>query len=170
MAAAAEVTGEACILPPPPPPPPPPPRIVRSRQDSSSPFVCGLSGAARGQPHLRRLPQRMELRLHLRGVHRELLDRIDARHKAQRREAAPSTNTGVRLSSELKSTLAGLPHLAPPPGHTGVHICEVMQVPGLLDMILKEVEHHRHVLRENETPKIKVSPPPSCGTSCDDAH
>ena len=111
---------------PPPPPPPPPPHLFRF---SSRCDVSPRWGWPSSHSRLRRMPHRMELRLHLRGVHRELLDRVEARHKAQLRAGPPSANSGVRLSPEMRHMLLNLPHVTPPAEHQGPHICEIAQVP-----------------------------------------
>ena len=70
----------------------------------------------------------------------------------------------VRASSKareqrekMKSFLVSLSTAyTPPKDHTRVHLCHVLQVPDLMDIIVREFECRRHVLRPGERPNLKV--------------
>jgi hypothetical protein len=71
--------------------------------------------------------QRLEARLHFRGVQCELLDRVEARQGT--RTAARSPGAGDRKTKErIRQTLLEVAHVSPPSDHPGLHICEVLQV------------------------------------------
>ena len=69
----------------------------------------------------------------------------------------------VRASSKareqrekMKSFLVSLTAYMPPKDHAGVHLCHVLQVPDLMDTIVREFECRRHFLRPGERPNLKV--------------
>ena len=69
----------------------------------------------------------------------------------------------VRASSEareqrekMKHFLVSLTEYMPPKSYAGVHLCHVLQVPDLMDIIVREFECRRHVLRPGERPNLKV--------------
>ena len=101
-------------------------------------------------------------------VHRELLERFKRAQVAGNRTGfavldemlrsgrAKTSVKGTSHRQEIKQLLMDLHFYTKPDGHAGVHIAEVLQIPNLLDVIVKEVECKKHFLRPNERPKLKL--------------
>ncbi len=109
------------LTPPPPPPPPAPDFRPTSAQDG----LWGRNGRGKNV----RMLQRLEARLHFRGVQCELLDRVEARQGARTARNQPQEGEGDRKTREgIRQTLLQVAHVSPPSDHPGAHICEVLQV------------------------------------------
>jgi hypothetical protein len=117
--------------PPLPPPPPPPPSVYRAI--AARPLAEQILEVK--SLVCKRRPQRMEARLHFRGVHRELLDRVE--NGQWRRNStgaskwschAPHEKPNSRVTPEVKQALLNIAKLEPPRDHQGIHICEITQV------------------------------------------
>jgi len=77
----------------------------------------------------------------------------------QRCEELRTQEAGIgRFTAEMKHIMLSMAEYSPKPGesHTGVHISEVLQVPDLMDMILRDVECKRHALRFEQRPNLKI--------------
>ena len=111
----------------PPPPPPPPPASILPREvvgEVPAAFDRNGRGCAGG-----RMLQRLELRIHFRGVQRELLDRVEAQKGSRAVRNQPRDGEQERRKREqTRKTLLELAHVTPPSNHRGIHICEVFQV------------------------------------------
>ena len=57
---------------------------------------------------------------------------------------------------EIKQFLLELAAHTPPEDQTGAHLSDVLQVPDLMHMIMRDFECRRHNLRPGETPNLKV--------------
>lgn len=99
-------------------------------------------------------------------VHRELLERFkrtqiagDRSSQAVLDEMQRSGNAR-RLAEwpvhQIKQLLLDMQFYTKPSDHAGLHLCDLLQVPDLMDIIVKEVECRRHFLRCRENPKLKL--------------
>jgi hypothetical protein len=74
----------------------------------------------------------MEARLHFRGVHRELLDRVENGQWRRNSTGASKWSCHAphekRVTPEVKQALLSIAKLEPPRDHQGIHICEITQV------------------------------------------
>ena len=75
--------------------------------------------------------------------------------RASARKAQASKGARVRRE-EIKQFLLELAAHTPPQDHTGAHLSDVLQVPDLMHMIMRDFECRRHNLRPGETPNLKV--------------
>ena len=116
------------------------------------------------------------MRLQWRGVHRELLDRVESRNR-QLSEASqmPVCKNTRKVTPEVREAVLQLQHLEPPSDHQGAHICEVTQVDPLYlrvvlwrlasDLSLARLLTHggpHHELSESQparTPPSRISTP-----------
>jgi hypothetical protein len=113
---------------------------------------------------------RLDARCMMGRVHRELLERfkrahlagsrtsfavLDEMHNARKLRAPAGTSCRRGVEQEIKSLLMSLTFYTPH-DYAGVHLGDVFQVSDLRDIILKEVECKRHILRRGEKPKLKV--------------
>ena len=57
---------------------------------------------------------------------------------------------------EIKQFLLELAAHTPPEDQAGAHLSDVLQVPDLMHMIMRDFECRRHNLRPGETPNLKV--------------
>lgn len=102
-------------------------------------------------------------------VHREIFERFKRAHVAGNRSSSlvlkelrvhnasgQKAGTAGRFTYKMKHILLSMAAYSPCAGHTGMHISEVLQVPDLMDIILRDVECKRHALRVDEAPKLKI--------------
>ena len=75
--------------------------------------------------------------------------------RASARKAQASKGARVRCE-EIKQFLLELAAHTPPEDQTGAHLSDVLQVPDLMHMIMRDFECRRHNLRPGETPNLKV--------------
>ena len=73
-----------------------------------------------------------------------------------KRKRVHMRDKGSPLRQEIKQLLTSLQFYSKPDGFAGIHLCEVLQVPNLLDVIVKEVECKKHFLRRDQKPKLKL--------------
>lgn len=71
-------------------------------------------------------------------------------------QSASAKGRAQERHAEIKSLLLSLATYTPSKNHTGAHLCQVLQVPDLMDIILREVECKKHLLRPGEKPKLKL--------------
>jgi hypothetical protein len=99
-------------------------------------------------------------------VHRELLERFkraqiggNRSSQAVLKEVQQSGNARICFESpvhEIKQLLHDMQFYTKPETHAGLHLCDLLQVPDLYDIIVKEVECKKHFLRRSEKPKLKL--------------
>lgn len=94
-------------------------------------------------------------------VHLELLEQFKHAQNATGNRTSLAVLDGmqrkrVQLRQEIKQLLMSLQFYSKPDEFAGVHLCEVLQVPNLLDVIVKEVECKKHFLRRDQKPKLKL--------------
>ena len=109
-------------------------------------FIYGtpLGAQSGGPPEIRMIttPDRLA------GPRRGLLEEISS--------TGFHSLTHVSIRSDTKDALQPLSTAIPLSKHEGAHLTDTTQIPGLLDLIVKEAECMRHVLNPNEVPRLQL--------------